>query len=62
MEEAIRRMEAGESPDRIEDEMGDTLEDDELLLAAKTGQDMLKEIKQKLLPPRVDEKLYEFES
>ena len=27
MEEAMRRMEAGEDPDKIEDEMGDLLDD-----------------------------------
>ena len=55
MEEALTRMEAGEDPEKIEAEMGDILEGEEpfsfkekLLRASKS------------LPPRVDDKLYEF--
>lgn len=60
MEEAIRRMEAGEDPDKIEEEMGDTLDADEMLFAEKSGSKLnLKAIKKRLLPPRVDETLYD---
>jgi putative FmdB family regulatory protein len=57
MEEAIRRMEAGEDPEKIESEMGDLLENEEPLLAKGGGN--LKAIRQRLLPPRVDKTLYE---
>jgi putative FmdB family regulatory protein len=56
MNEALKRMEAGEDPDAIEAEMGDLLEEDEPFLlpekkgAAKTG---------KKPAPRRDEKLYD---
>lgn len=57
MEEAIRRMEAGEDPERIEEEMGDVLEaEDPFLLKGKTG---IRDLRRRLLPPRVDEKLYD---
>ena len=55
MEEALSRMEAGEDPDRIEQEMGDLLDaDDELTLNA-----MKKKISAGPKPPTRDEKLYE---
>ena len=56
MEEALRRLERGEDPDRIEEEMGDLLEAEEPFLfdgkgpGAKGG---------KKSRPRVDETLYE---
>lgn len=57
MEEAIRRMEAGEDPERIEEEMGDLLEEDPLLgLAGVRG---LKGLGKRLRPPEVDETLHE---
>ena len=57
MEEAIRRMEAGEDPDRIEAEMGDILEEEDPFggKPLKGGREMAK----KHLPPAVDETLYE---
>ena len=63
MEEAIRRMEAGEDPDKIEEEMGDSLESDELVLANKSGGGKidLQAVKRKLLPPRVDKNLYDLD-
>lgn len=57
MEEAIRRMEAGEDPDQIEDEMGDLLEDEDPF--AFTGQPGLKGLRRRFTPPEVDETLYE---
>lgn len=54
MEEALRRMEAGEDPEDIEAEMGDILEEEEPFdLKGKS----LKALKQH--PPKVDEKLYD---
>jgi putative FmdB family regulatory protein len=57
IEEAIRRMEAGEDPEQIETEMGDVLEaEDPFSLRAGTG---LKALRQQFLPPRTDDTLYE---
>lgn len=58
MEEAIRRMESGEDPDKIEAEMGDSLDDEEMLFARKPGGSIdLNAVRKKLLPPKVDETL-----
>jgi putative FmdB family regulatory protein len=61
MEEAIRRMEAGEDPDKIEEEMGGLLEAEDGSLTAETngGGGRLKALRRKFMPPRVDETLYE---
>ena len=58
MEEAIRRMEAGEDPDQIEAEMGDILEGEDPLagLDMKRG---LKHLQQKYVRPTMDSTLYE---
>ncbi len=53
MEEALRRMEAGEDPDKIEKEMGDLLNEEDLFKKTpKVSQKVRKE------PPLRDEKLY----
>ena len=57
MEEAIRRMEAGEDPDKIEEEMGDLLEREDPLLGESSGR--LRRLSRKLKPPNVDETLYD---
>lgn len=57
MEEAIRRMEAGEDPDKIEEEMGDLLEGDEPGFPESGGK--LRRLSRKFKPPGVDETLYE---
>jgi putative FmdB family regulatory protein len=57
MEEAIRRMEAGEDPDKIDEEMGDILEEEDPFLPA--GSRTLKGLRRKLRPPSVDSTLYE---
>lgn len=57
MEEAIRRMEAGEDPDEIENELGDLLDEEEPLLAEGGGS--LKKLSRKLKPPDVDDTLYD---
>ena len=54
MEEALRRMEAGEDPEQIEAEMGDLLEEeDPLIPQAKRRSGSRKR------PPRKDDTLYE---
>ncbi|MFQ5770141.1 MAG: FmdB family zinc ribbon protein [bacterium] len=54
MEEAISRMERGEDPDKIEEEMGDLLEGEEpFTLATKA------KIGRKRPKPKVDETLYD---
>lgn len=58
MEEAIRRMEAGEDPDKIEQEMGDLLEQEDALLGNDGGR-KLRRLGRRLRPPVVDETLYE---
>jgi putative FmdB family regulatory protein len=61
MEEAIRRMEAGEDPDKIEEEMGDVLEGEgeTMLGAGGAGGRRLKALRRRLGPPAVDRTLYE---
>lgn len=64
MEEALRRLEAGESPDKVEEEMGDVFENDPFEEAlggtseagAPAG---LKRMARRLAPPSVDPELYE---
>ncbi len=55
MEEALSRMEAGEDPDQIEQEMGDLLDSDD----AFSLEGMKKKIRSGPRPPAHDEKLYE---
>ena len=60
MEEAIRRMEAGEDPDKIEEELGDVLEqEDPLADLTEKGKGRLRSLRNRLLPPSVDETLYD---
>jgi putative FmdB family regulatory protein len=57
MEEAIRRMEAGEDPDQVEQELGDALEEeDPFALGEQRG---LKGLRRRFRPPEVDDTLYE---
>jgi putative FmdB family regulatory protein len=57
MEEALGRMEAGEDPEKIEEEIGGLLEQEEPLVAKqKVG---LKELRRRYLPPNVDDTLYD---
>jgi hypothetical protein len=57
MEEAIRRMEAGEDPDKIDEEMGDLLEEEDPFMPKdKKG---LKSLTRRLKPPSVDDTLYD---
>jgi len=66
MEEAIRRMEAGEDPDAIEGELGDALEHEDpfggegdAAGGERAGSGRLKAIGRRLRPPTVDRTLYE---
>lgn len=54
MKEALARMEAGEDPDKIEEEMGDAIGEDELFVMARKTLSGKKGSK-----PRVDEKMYD---
>jgi len=58
IDEAIRRMEAGEDPDQIEQEMGDLLEQEDPLGGEASG-GRLKSLRRRLRPPEVDRRLYE---
>lgn len=53
MEEALRRMEAGEDPDQIEAEMGDLLEEEDPF-SFKEKVSRIRAAR----PPKVDEKMY----
>ncbi len=53
MEEAMTRLEAGEDPDKIEEELGDVLEDEDMFVASK------RKWPKKLFPPARDETLYD---
>jgi len=55
MKEAIERMEAGEDPDKIEEEMGDILEEDPFTLPDKRSQ------RARYPVPSRDDTLYELE-
>src|SRR6185503_19839447 len=65
MEEALRRLEAGESPDKVEEEMGDVLDADPFAGAAGEGTGDAPGAKgpralvRRLVPPSVDPELYE---
>ena len=56
MQEAIRRMESGESPEAIEAEMGDLF--DEEGDPSQPG-DAARRLARRLRPPKVDETLYD---
>ncbi len=58
MEEAISRMEAGEDPDKIEEEMGDVLESDDLFKSLGKGK-VLRGFRKRYMRPAVDDTLYE---
>ena len=50
-------MEAGEDPDSIEAEMGEVLDNDDMLLGP--GKSGLKDMSRRLRPPEVDAKVYD---
>ncbi|MCU0935651.1 MAG: zinc ribbon domain-containing protein [Gammaproteobacteria bacterium] len=57
MEEALRRMEAGEDPDQVEAELGDALEAEDPFAPKAKGK--LASLARQYLPPRVDPTLYD---
>ncbi len=59
MEEAMRRMEAGEDMDQIEAELGDTLENEAEMFDLSNASKSLKHWRQQHTRPQVDETLYE---
>ncbi len=60
MEEAIHRMEAGEDPGKIEEELGDVLQqEDPFTAGGKRAATNLKALRRELLPPKHDETLYD---
>lgn len=58
MEEAIRRMEAGDDPEKIEEEMGSLLEEEDPF-SASGAKAKINTLRRRYLPPTVDETLYE---
>jgi putative FmdB family regulatory protein len=59
MEEAIRRMEAGEDPDKVEEELGDVL-DSEDPFSSDSGEGRLKSLRRRLTEaPNVDPEVYD---
>lgn len=58
MEEMLRRMEAGEDPEAVEEELGDALEDEDELFGEGGASGRLARLRRKL-PPNVDPELYE---
>lgn len=64
MEEAIRRLESGEDPDQIEEDLGDVLEEEEPIFEGSQKPQQvgrLKRLAKKLLPPRVDPNIYDLD-
>jgi putative FmdB family regulatory protein len=64
MEEALRRMESGEDPEKIEEEMGDVMEDPLGMEGAPPAaegdsQKTLRSLRRRVLPPSVDPELHE---
>jgi len=58
MDEAIRRMEAGEDPERIEEQLGDVLESEDPDETTGRTREVGERLR-RLLPPRVDETLHD---
>jgi putative FmdB family regulatory protein len=61
MEEALKRMEAGEDPEKVEAEMGDVLGEDPFGAGGEGAEpkERLAGLRRRLLPPSVDPELYE---
>jgi putative FmdB family regulatory protein len=58
MKEALRRMEAGEDPEQVEEELGDVLEEEEPFVT-KSSSGGAAEERKKQRPPKKDDTLYE---
>jgi putative FmdB family regulatory protein len=64
MEEALRRMESGEDPEKIEEEMGDVMEDPLGMEGSDTpttdgARKTLRGLRRRVLPPSVDPELHD---
>ena len=60
MEEAIRRMEAGEDPDKVEEDLGDVLDADDALTGGVTGNEkQLGKLRRFIEAPNVDPEIYD---
>jgi putative FmdB family regulatory protein len=62
MDEALKRMESGEDPEKIEAEMGDVFEEDPFGAGGtepREPKERLAGLRRRLLPPSVDPELYE---
>ncbi len=59
MEEMIRRIEAGEDADAVEEEMGDVLEEEDAFSGEPAA--TLRSLRRQHLPPKTDPTLYDFE-
>ncbi len=59
MEEAMRRMEAGEDMDQIEAELGDVLENESEMFDFFNASKNLKHMRQQYTRPQIDDTLYE---
>jgi len=58
VEEAIRRMEDGEDPEKIEEDLGEILGDEDPFAGTAPGK-LAAAVRRRLRPPSVDETLYE---
>ncbi len=61
MDEALKRLEAGEDPEKVEAEMGDVLGEDPFAAGGESAEPKarLAGLRRRLLPPSVDPELYE---
>jgi putative FmdB family regulatory protein len=63
MDEALKRMESGEDPEKVEAEMGDAFDEDPFAAGAGAvgpePKERLARLRRRLLPPSVDPELYE---
>jgi putative FmdB family regulatory protein len=62
MDEALKRMESGEDPEKVEAEMGDVFEEDPFAAAGAEPAEprgRLAGLRRRLLPPSIDPELYE---
>jgi len=59
MDEAIKRLEAGDDPDKIEEELGDILEKEDPFAEGQSAVNRLKGLRKRLLPPSRDDDLYD---
>jgi putative FmdB family regulatory protein len=62
MDEALKRMESGEDPEKVEAEMGDVFEADPFAAGGgepREPKERLARLRRRLLPPSVDPELYE---